>query len=143
MDIQFYRYNGERNKVNKDLGDPVTITGKISDMDFFNPVICVRGEVNGFTMCYVESIGRYFFIDSVRYDGDKAYLTLSCDELTTFKEQILEATGEIYATDTPNKYDGDYKPVCDVRTQKQKIPFPQNELSEDGSIVMITIKGNR
>ena len=143
MDIQFYRYNGERNKVNKVLGDPVTITGKISDMDFFNPVICVRGEVKGFTMCYVESIGRYFFIDSVRYDGDKAYLTLSCDELTTFKEQILEATGEIYATDTTNKYDGDYKPVCDVRTQKQKIPFPQNELSEDGSIVMITIKGNR
>lgn len=143
MDIQFYRYNGERNKVNKVLGDPVTITGKISDMDFFNPVICVRGEVKGFTMCYVESIGRYFFIDSVRCDGDKAYLTLSCDELTTFKEQILEATGEIYATDTPNKYDGDYKPVCDVRTQKQKIPFPQNELSEDGSIVMITIKGNR
>lgn len=143
MDIQFYRYNGERNKVNKVLGDPVTITGKISDMDFFIPVICVRGEVKGFTMCYVESIGRYFFIDSVRYDGDKAYLTLSCDELTTFKEQILEATGEIYATDTPNKYDGDYKPVCDVRTQKQKIPFPQNELSEDGSIVMITIKGNR
>lgn len=143
MDIQFYRYNGERNKVNKVLGEPVTITGKISDMDFFNPVICVRGEVKGFTMCYVESIGRYFFIDSVRYDGDKAYLTLSCDELTTFKEQILEATGEIYATDTPNKYDGDYKPVCDVRTQKQKIQFPQNELSEDGSIVMITIKGNR
>lgn len=143
MDIKFYRYNGERNKVNKVLGDPVTITGKISDMDLFNPVICVRGEVKGFTMCYVESIGRYFFIDSVRYDGDKAYLTLSCDELTTFKEQILEATGEIYSTDTPNKYDGDYKPVCDVRTQKQKIPFPQNELSEDGSIVMITIKGNR
>lgn len=143
MDIKFYRYNGERNKINKVLGDPVTITGKISDMDFFNPVICVRGEVNCFTMCYVESIGRYFFIDSVRYDGDKAYLTLSCDELTTFKEQILEATGEIYATDTPNKYDGDYKPVCDVRTQKQKIPFPENELSEDGSIVMITIKGNR
>lgn len=61
----------------------------------------------------------------------------------TFKEQILEATGEIYATDDPHKYDGDYKPVCDVRTQKQKIPFPENELSEDGSIVMITIKGNR
>lgn len=143
MDIQFYRYNGERNKINKVLGDPVTISGKISQMDFLNPEICVRGEVNGFTMCYVESIGRYYFIDSVSYDGDKAILSLSCDSLMTFKEQILEATGEIYATDTPNKYDGDYKPVCDVRTQKQKIPFPLNELSEDGSIVMITIKGNR
>ena len=143
MDIQFYRYNGERNKINKVLGDPVTISGKISQIDFFTPEICVRGEVKGFTMCYVESIGRYYFIDSVSYDGDKAILSLSCDSLMTFKEQILEATGEIYATDTPNKYDGDYKPVCDVRTQKQKIPFPQNELSEDGSIVMITIKGNR
>ena len=143
MDIQFYRYNGERNKINKVLGDPVTISGKISQMDFFTPEICVRGKVKGFTMCYVESIGRYYFIDSVSYDGDKAILSLSCDSLMTFKEQILEATGEIYATDTPNKYDGDYKPVCDVRTQKQKIPFPLNELSEDGSIVMITIKGNR
>ena len=120
-----------------------SLLSKISEMDFFTPEICVRGEVKGFTMCYVESIGRYYFIDSVRYDGDKAILSLSCDSLMTFKEQILEATGEIYATDTPNKYDGDYKPVCDVRTQKQKIPFPLNELSDDGSIVMITIKGNR
>lgn len=143
MNILFYKYNGERNKINKVLDNPVTITGKISEMDFLTPVICVRGKVNGFTMCYVESIGRYYFIDSVRYDGEKAYLSLSCDSLTTFKEQILEATGEIYATDTPNKYDGDYKPVCDVRTQKQKIPFPENELTDDGSIVMITIKGNR
>lgn len=53
MDIQFYKYNGERNKINKVLGDPVTITGKISEMDFFTPEICVRGEVKGFTMCYV------------------------------------------------------------------------------------------
>lgn len=143
MKVSFYKYNGERNKINKVLGEPVTLTGKISEMDFITPVICVRGKVDGFTLCYVESIGRYYFIDSVRYDGDKAYLSLSCDELLTFKEQILNATGEVYATNEPFKYDGDYKPVCDVRTQKEKIPFPLNELSEDGSIVMITIKGNR
>ena len=35
MNVLFYKYNGERNKINKVLGDPVTITGKISEMDLF------------------------------------------------------------------------------------------------------------
>jgi hypothetical protein len=143
MKILFYKYNGARNKVNKILGAPVTLTGKISEMDYITPVVCVRGNVDGCTMCYIEAIKRYYFIDSINYDGDKSYLSLSCDSLMTFKEQILEATGEIYATDEPHKYDGDYKPICDVRTQKEKITFPLNELTEDGSIIMITIKGNR
>lgn len=143
MKILFYKYNGGRNKITKVLGDPVAITGKISEMDYITPVVCVRGNVDGFTLCYIEAIKRYYFIDSVNYDGDKAYLSLSCDSLMTFKEQILEATGEIYATDEPHKYDGDYKPVCDVRTQKEKITFPLNELTDNGSIIMITIKGNR
>lgn len=143
MKILFYKYNGARNKINKILGVPVTITGKISEMDYIAPVVCVRGNVDGFTMCYIEAIKRYYFIDSVNYDGDKAYLSLSCDSLMTFKDQILEATGEIYATDEPHKYDGDYKPICDIRTRKEKIPFPLNELTNDGSIIMITIKGNR
>ena len=45
MDIQFYRYNGERNKINKVLGDPVTISGKIYEMDFFTPEIRDRKSV--------------------------------------------------------------------------------------------------
>ncbi len=143
MNISFYKYNGERNKINKELGDAVVMTGKITDIDYLSPVIMVRGKVDGFTICFIESVNRYYFIDSVRYDGDKAILSLSCDSLLTFKEQILNATGDVYSTDEPFKFDDDYKPVCDVRTGKEKLPFPNNELNENGSIVMITIKGNR
>lgn len=143
MNISFYKYNGERNKINKELGDAVVMTGKITDIDYLTPVITVRGKVDGFTVCFIESVTRYYFIDSVRYDGDKAYLSLSCDSLLTFKEQILNATGDVYSTDKPFKFDDDYKPVCDVRTEKEKISFPNKELNDNGSIVMITIKGNR
>ena len=58
MKIMFYKYNGTRNKVNKILGDPVVIVGKISEMDYITPVVCVRGKVDGFTMCYIEAINR-------------------------------------------------------------------------------------
>lgn len=142
MVISFYKYNGERNTVNKVLENPVNMDGKISEMSFQHPVVVVRGKVDGFTMCYIEAIGRYFFVESVDYVGERAFVNLACDVLMTFKDQILNATATLSSTDKPYKYDDNFKPVCDVRTEKEKIPFPNNGLNETGSIVMITIKGN-
>lgn len=143
MKVSFYKYTGERSVINKTLPTPKTVDGRLTGFDLRHPEIVVRSYDKSQTYCYVDFTNRYYFIDSVRFDGDKAFLSLSCDVLTTFKEQILNATGEIYATDRPFNYDGNYKPVCDVRTEKKKVSFPVVGLTETGSIVMITIKGNK
>lgn len=143
MVVKFYNYTGERTKINKVLSDPKEINGRVSFWNVRNPVIRVRANVDGFTYCFVASLNRYYFIDTVQYDGDIAEISLTCDVLTTFAGQITHATGTVYSTDKPNRFDGDFKPVCDSRIGKQKILFPVDALKENGSIVMITIKGNK
>lgn len=142
MVVDFYKYTGERNKVAKSLSDPKTTKGRVATWNVHHPVIVVRGDFTGFTYCFVDSLNRYYYIDSVEYDGDKTILSLSCDVLMTFKEQILSATCEVFSTTEPNKFADDYKPVMDVRPQKHKIVFPVSPLKETGDIVLITIKGD-
>lgn len=143
MEISLYKYAGQRNVVNKSLPLPVTFTGKFCRFDYRKPVVVIRGDVQGFTYCFVPVLDRYYFVDSVQYDGDKANVYLTCDVLTTFSQEIKNAKGTVYSTDTPNKYDSNFAPVTDVRPDKVKIDFPTEGLTENGSIVMITIKGNK
>lgn len=142
MEVQFFKYLGARNVLDKTLPDPVTLTGSITRFDLRTPVIVTRENIKEYTMCFVPHLGRYYFIENVSYDGDKAYMNLTCDVLMTFNRQIKDATGTVYSTDRPRKYDDNYKPVCDVRPRKEKITFPVSGLTENGSIVMITLKGN-
>ena len=143
MEVRFYKYIGARNVLDKALPEPVVKNGSVLNFDYRSPVLVTRGDVSGLTMCYVPSLKRYYFIDNVSYDGDKANLLLSCDVLMTFADKIKNATGTVFSTNNPRKYDDDYRPVCDVRTTKERIDFPSDLLTEDGSIVMITIKGNK
>ena len=129
--------------LDKALPEPVVKNGSVLKFDYRSPVLVTRGDVSGLTMCYVPSLKRYYFIDNVSYDGDKANLLLSCDVLMTFADKIKDATGTVFSTNNPRKYDDDYRPVCDVRTTKERIDFQSDLLTEDGSIVMITIKGNK
>ena len=143
MEVRFYKYLGARNVLDKVLPEPVVKNGSVLNFDYRSPVLVTRGDVTGLTMCYVPSLKRYYFIDNVSYDGDKANLLLSCDVLMTFSDKIKNATGTVFSTYNPRKYDDDYRPICDVRTNKERINFPSEPLTEDGSIVMITIKGNK
>ena len=143
MEVRFYKYLGARNVLDKVLPEPVVKNGSVLNFDYRSPVLVTRGDVTGLTMCYVPSLKRYYFIDNVSYEGDKANLLLSCDVLMTFADKIKNATGTVFSTDNPRKYDDDYRPICDVRTNKERINFPSEPLTEDGSIVMITIKGNK
>ena len=143
MEVRFYKYIGARNVLDKALPEPVVKNGSGLKFDYRSPILVTRGDVSGLTMCYVPSLKRYYFIDNVSCDGDKATLLLSCDVLMTFADKIKDATGTVFSTNNPRKYDDDYRPVCDVRTNKERIDFPSDLLTEDGSIVMITIKGNK
>lgn len=144
MEVSFYKYTGQRNVIDKSLPEPVKRDGRLTGLNVRTPVVVTRGDVTGFTMCHIGgSVNRYYFVEAVEYDGDKAHVSLSCDVLTTFAEQIKNATGTLFSTDTPHRYDDNFKPTCDVRTEKKKFAFPIDGLTETGSIVMITIKGNK
>ena len=90
MEVRFYKYLGARNVLDKVLPEPVVKNGSVLNFDYRSPVLVTRGDVTGLTMCYVPSLNRYYFIDNVSYDGDKANLILSCDVLMTFADKIKD-----------------------------------------------------
>lgn len=144
MNIGFYSYTGRRNTVRKTLGDPTTLEGVLRDScSLLAPVVTVRGDIASFNYCYIETLGRYYFIDSVTINSaDKYTLRLGVDVLMTYADEILEATGTVTRMDAADKYISSRQRVKSVVPNLEQIDFDQDLFTTDGSIIMITLKGN-
>lgn len=147
IEATFYKYNGKYNAVPKTLPTGETFQGLLRDSyNRANPVITVRtNTVFDYNYCYVPTFGRYYFIDRVDVQSNDTYrLTLSVDVLQTFSAAILNSTGTVTQRDTPNRYVNDRETKYDVRPKFETVGFPVSGLfDKDGSIIMITIKGNK
>lgn len=144
--ITFYKYGGKTNAVSKELGTGTELQGLLRDAyDILNPSITVRSsELFGYNYCYVPVFGRYYFIERVSVESTDTYsLELSVDVLMTYKASILASRGVISRQADPNKHASNRNTVYDTRPKFQTLNFPNTGLfSKDGSIIMVTIKGN-
>lgn len=144
--INFYSYNGHPNTVNKQLGDFTAIEGDLRQtFDVLHPTVTLRKQPRPtFNYCYIPSLGRYYFVDRVSFEGNNAYeLTLRVDVLKTYESEILAATGRTSEADTPNPYISNRETVFDRQPNFEKVPFANTGLlNETGGIIMVTLKGN-
>lgn len=72
------------------------------------PVVDIAvGPTNivNYNYAYIEEFDRYYFINDIVYDQGLWSLSLSCDLLATYKEDIIES--EQYIIRSTNKYDPD------------------------------------
>lgn len=146
MLIKTYNYNGEPNRVNKTLQENEEYTGVLnSTVNILEPVIRFRtNNVVTFNYVYIESLNRYYFVSEIRQDGDICTVRLRVDVLFTYKDIILNSTATLTKSENGNKYLSNRSNVVDVRPNVRKLDFPNKELlNETGSIVMVTIKGNK
>lgn len=146
MLIKTYNYNGEPNRVNKTLQENEEYTGVLnSTVNILEPVIRFRtNNVVTFNYVYIESLNRYYFVSEIRQDGDICTVRLRVDVLFTYKDIILNSTATLTKSENGNKYLSNRSNVVDVRPNIRKFDFPNKELlNETGSIVMVTIKGNK
>lgn len=146
MLIKTYNYNGEPNRVNKTLHENEEYTGVLnSTVNILEPVIRFRSNnVVTFNYVYIESLHRYYFVSEIRQDGDICTVRLRVDVLFTYKDIILNSTATLTKSENGNKYLSNRSNVVDVRPNIRKLDFPNKELlNETGSIVMVTIKGNK
>lgn len=147
MQIELYNYNGNVNTVNKTLPTGNVINGAIWDrFSICNPVVNVKSHtLITANYCKIEKLNRYYFIDKVVYRScDKWELQLRVDVLKTYATQILQATATVTVRDNPNKYVSNRNNVYNRKPNFEKIDFPKKGLfNKDGSIIMITIKGNK
>lgn len=146
IEATFYNYNGKYNALPKTLGDGTTLQGLLRDSyDRSNPTLTVRSAtLFDYNYCYIPVFGRYYFIDRVDVQSNNTYqLTLSVDVLNTFAVAILNSEGTVTQRDTPNTYVNDRATKYDVRPCFETVNFPVSGLFDaEGSIIMVTIKGN-
>lgn len=147
MNIYFYNNNSENNVLNKSLSNEYLLTGFLRDSsDIRNPTIKVNTNDNiiGYNYCYIPKFNRYYFITDITIVRTGIYdITLKCDVLMSFRNEILESYAIINSTttDKTNKYLSSdiYKSL--VKDFTSVIQFPSG-LLDSGEYILITAGGN-
>lgn len=150
MQIDFYKYDGKSNVINKTLAaTPNAANGLLhGDFDVIQPQLIVRTAQNEvpfpYNYCYIPNFSRYYFVSDVEIlDNQRTLLTLKIDVLNTYKTAILAATATATNRENAAPYISTRQNIHDVRPQFTKIAFSvQNPFVENGDIILTTIKGN-
>lgn len=107
MQIQFFRYTGEKNRVNKlpYLNEIATHEGTLKkDCSMENPVVLFQGTISSFinensnyiNYCYIYTMGRFYFVtDIISVRGDLTEVHFHVDVLYSFKDSLLANTAII------------------------------------------------
>ena len=141
--IILYKYSGDSRKVDKNLSDGLELTGNFADVDTRTPSLLISCSINLLTYnyCYIPSLKRYYFIDTIVVRGNnKYYLRFTCDVLYTYKNEILASTGLIVRGGN-NTFLSTRQSVYDMRGKMLTINYPLAPLDDKGNLVMVTIKG--
>ena len=144
--IKTFIYDGKPNAVNKTLQENEEYTGVLNaTFNVLAPVVRFRTRTPvSFNYVYIESLNRYYFVSEKQQDGDICTVRLRVDVLQTYKEKILASSATLTKGENVNKYLSNRANVVDVRPNVRKLDFPNKELlNETGSIIMVTIKGNK
>ena len=145
MDIVLYDNQSEKNKLDKTLITPYTLTGTLrQECSISNPVFMIEDtNPTGYNYAYIEEFGRYYYItDMVSVRNNLWRLHLSVDVLMSFKEYILNVPVILSDTETTG---GELYLSGDVWKSKVKeltdiIQFPSGLLN-NGEYILITAGG--
>lgn len=143
-----YNYKGQPNTINKALTPLGTINVALRpELNVHNPTLKIQMPPNmyGFNYVYLEDFKKYYFVDNFRYVGCNTYiLTLSLDVLHTYKDVILQSTALIVESDKANRDLSVNSNVFNVFPKTDILRFPTSKLfDKEGSIIMVTLKGNK
>ena len=107
MTVIFYKYNGIKNKINKTLENGLTVNDVVIHNDFditaFELLIKNTTFSSEYNYCYIQDLGRYYFIESVeKMNGTIYKIRLTVDVLKSFSTQIENIQAIITKSENPN-----------------------------------------
>lgn len=143
--LKTYIYTGEPSRINKTLTENKDYEGLLNqNFNVLNPVVRFRTKSPvTFNYCYIVELKRYYFVENIDQDGNLCTVKLKVDVLTSYKDEILASTGTKIYGELTNKYLSNITNIYDTRPQYKKILFENKDLfSDNGNIIMVTIKGN-
>lgn len=146
MTVKFYTNSSERDEIYKTLSNETTLSNVIikDDTNITDPVLILSGTsalANNINYAYIQTFGRYYFIESKDVSQQRIYLTLHVDVLESARSQILNNGAVIgRSTNQFNTYipDTDMPQLneCDITTT----PFP-NAFSDTESMLLSVAGG--
>ena len=142
MLMKLYTTKTPNNTIGKVLENETEYNIKFkSQADRTKPVVVLMSETMiDFNYAYIPDFKRYYFIESIEVTPNKIYnISLRCDVLESFKNDILESSGFVNQQTTPNKY---YNSDYQTEIKKEVDVIKSNvTLDTTKSTILVTIGG--
>ena len=142
MIAKTYNTNDSTNTINKTLNFVADIDVKFKEeVNIYSPSIMLKyDDLINFNYMYIDKFKRYYFIEDVEVFPNKIYkLTLKCDVLMSFKDDILNSYGNITSQTNYNDY---YNFDYSSEVRKETNIYNSNVVLEDvKSTILCTIGG--
>lgn len=142
MLMKLYTTKTPNNTIGKVLENETEYNIKFkSQADRTKPVVVLMSETMiDFNYAYIPDFNRYYFVENIEVTPNKIYnISLRCDVLESFKNDILESSGFVNQQTTPNKY---YNSDYQTEIKKEVDVIKSNvTLDTTKSTILVTIGG--
>ncbi len=142
MIVNAYNTESSVNTINKVIEFVADIDIKFKEeVNIYNPTIVLKyDDLIDFNYIYIDKFKRYYFIETVEVFPNKIYhLTLKCDVLMSFKDDILNSYGNITRQTNYNDY---YNFNYSSEVRKESNIYNSNVILDDvKTTILCTIGG--
>lgn len=143
MTVIFYKYDGIKNKINKALENGFTVNDVIIQNDFditdFELLIKDTNFNSEYNYCYIQDLGRYYFIESIeRMNGTIYKIRVSVDVLKSFSSQIENINAIIIKSENP---DDNFVNCEKSETFESEVINLTDNFNHSGNLILVTSLG--
>ena len=145
MTVIFYKYNDIKNKINKTLSGGLTVNDVIMHNDFditaFELLIKNSDFNSEYNYCYIQDLGRYYFIDSVeRMNGTIYKIRVTVDVLKSFSTQIENINAIITKSENP---DDNFVDCEKSENYTSEVINMSDNFNHNGNLILVTSLGGK
>lgn len=143
MTVIFYRYNDIKNKINKTLSGGLTVNDVVIQNDFditsFELLIKNSNFNSEYNYCYIQDLGRYYFIESVeKMNGTIYRIRVSVDVLKSFSTQIENIQAIITKSENP---DDNFVDCEKSENYTSEVINMADNFNHNGNLILVTSLG--
>ena len=145
MTVIFYKYNDIKNKINKTLSGGLTVNDVIMHNDFditaFELLIKNSDFNSEYNYCYIQDLGRYYFIESVeKMNGTIYKIRVSVDVLKSFSTQIENINAIITKSENP---DTNFVDCEKSENYTSEVINLTDNFNHNGNLILVTSLGGK
>ena len=143
MPVIFYKYNDIKNKINKTLENGLTVNDVVIQNDFditaFELLIKNSNFSSEYNYCYIQDLGRYYFIESVeKMNGTIYRIRVSVDVLKSFSTQIENIQAVITKSENP---DDNFVDCEKSENYTSEVINLTDNFNHSGNLILVTSLG--